>query len=394
MYTQHFSQQMAGSSSSSPSPSTNGTPVVSIPSTSQGMPSNPYPQYQPPSQYHPQMPQNLAFDPSTMTYQPINKNLITQYPMHFQQQQQPMSHHHAQLPSQHNTVYSFVVPTQQQKRPRRRYEEIERIYQCNWENCTKAYGTLNHLNAHVTMQKHGPKRTPEEFKEIRRLYKEKKKSEEAARKKAAEDAQQAYSQMIPGVSSSSSSQAALWSNAQNQALQMAPPNTWPNAALMNSSTNNPNTNTSSASGMMERGFSNNMYIKDDNYMDYFNGPGALSSANPNSSSSSLSQASAMMSQTPSSYNSSSSPMAPSMSMGLSSVSMTKSGSMDLNQMNFSMMNQPAGSTSNSTSNQQPPNSSSDPANYGFNYNQIMSPPSSLSPSNTSQAYPYMYDEKR
>lgn len=127
--------------------------------------------------------------------------------------------------------------------------------------------------------------------------------------------------MIPGVSSSSSSQAALWSNAQNQALQMAPPNTWPNAALMNSSTNNPNTNTSSASGMMERGFSNNMYIKDDNYMDYFNGPGALSSANPNSSSSSLSQASAMMSQTPSSYNSSSSPMAPSMSMGLSSVSM-------------------------------------------------------------------------
>lgn len=46
------------------------------------------------------------------------------------------------------------------KRPRRRYDEIERLYQCSWPNCTKAYGTLNHLNAHITMQKHGPKRNP------------------------------------------------------------------------------------------------------------------------------------------------------------------------------------------------------------------------------------------
>lgn len=79
-----------------------------------------------------------------------------------------------------NTVYSFVpLPgAQQQKRPRRRYEEIERIYHCNFQNCSKSYGTLNHLNAHVTMQKHGPKRTPEEFKETRREYKARKKEEE------------------------------------------------------------------------------------------------------------------------------------------------------------------------------------------------------------------------
>ncbi|KAJ3535821.1 hypothetical protein NM688_g6924 [Phlebia brevispora] len=44
------------------------------------------------------------------------------------------------------------------KRPRRRYDEIERRYRCNFPNCTKAYNTLNHLNAHVMMQKHGPKR--------------------------------------------------------------------------------------------------------------------------------------------------------------------------------------------------------------------------------------------
>ncbi|KAI9788256.1 MAG: hypothetical protein M1816_007022 [Peltula sp. TS41687] len=60
-------------------------------------------------------------------------------------------------------VYSFVpIPgAQQHKRPRRRYEEIERMYKCGWNGCEKAYGTLNHLNAHVTMQAHGAKRTPE-----------------------------------------------------------------------------------------------------------------------------------------------------------------------------------------------------------------------------------------
>lgn len=35
------------------------------------------------------------------------------------------------------------------------------MYKCGWNGCEKAYGTLNHLNAHVTMQAHGAKRTPE-----------------------------------------------------------------------------------------------------------------------------------------------------------------------------------------------------------------------------------------
>lgn len=53
-------------------------------------------------------------------------------------------------------IYSFVaIPgTNQKKRPRRRYDEIERLYHCSWPSCSKAYGTLNHLNAHVSMQKH------------------------------------------------------------------------------------------------------------------------------------------------------------------------------------------------------------------------------------------------
>ncbi|KAK5714684.1 hypothetical protein LTR17_017139 [Elasticomyces elasticus] len=91
-----------------------------------------------------------------------------------------------------STVYSFVpIPgAQQHKRPRRRYEEIERMYKCGWNGCEKAYGTLNHLNAHVTMQGHGTKRTPEEFKEIRKEWKAKKKEEENQRKQEDERARQ------------------------------------------------------------------------------------------------------------------------------------------------------------------------------------------------------------
>ncbi|KAJ5607932.1 hypothetical protein N7537_004551 [Penicillium hordei] len=93
------------------------------------------------------------------------------------------------------TVYSFVpIPgAQQHKRPRRRYEEIERMYKCGWNGCEKAYGTLNHLNAHVTMQSHGAKRTPEEFKEIRKEWKARKKEEEAQRK-AIEERERAAAQ--------------------------------------------------------------------------------------------------------------------------------------------------------------------------------------------------------
>jgi hypothetical protein len=56
------------------------------------------------------------------------------------------------------------------------------MYKCGWNGCEKAYGTLNHLNAHVTMQSHGQKRTPEEFKEIRKEWTARKKEEENQRK--------------------------------------------------------------------------------------------------------------------------------------------------------------------------------------------------------------------
>ncbi|KAF5104331.1 hypothetical protein DV451_000710 [Geotrichum candidum] len=101
-------------------------------------------------------------------------------------------------PTTSKTVYSFVpLPgSQQQKRPRRRFEEIERIYHCNFDNCTKAYGTLNHLNAHVTMQKHGPKRTPDEFKETRREYKARKKEQEKRLRVSKEQLQVQQAQQV------------------------------------------------------------------------------------------------------------------------------------------------------------------------------------------------------
>ncbi|CAG8442093.1 11711_t:CDS:2, partial [Scutellospora calospora] len=85
-------------------------------------------------------------------------------------------------------VYSFVAlpGINTKKRPRRRYDEIERHYACNYSGCTKSYGTLNHLNAHVQMQKHGPKRHPSEFKELRKQWRRQKREEEE--RKAAEAA--------------------------------------------------------------------------------------------------------------------------------------------------------------------------------------------------------------
>lgn len=67
------------------------------------------------------------------------------------------------------------------KRPRRRFDEIERLYTCKWPGCQKSYGTLNHLNAHVAMQKHGSKRSPAEFKEMRKAWRKGKREDEQRR---------------------------------------------------------------------------------------------------------------------------------------------------------------------------------------------------------------------
>ena len=110
-----------------------------------------------------------------------------------------LSNSHGAGDSIDRKTYSFVAlpGNAVKKRPRRRYDEIERLYQCSWPDCNKSYGTLNHLNAHVTMQNHGPKRSPNglcfllfflsnnlpwlvEFKELRKQWRKAKKESEAA----------------------------------------------------------------------------------------------------------------------------------------------------------------------------------------------------------------------
>ncbi|KAI1847807.1 hypothetical protein JX265_009235 [Neoarthrinium moseri] len=128
-------------------------------------------------------------------------------------------------------VYSFVpIPgAQQHKRPRRRYEEIERMYKCGWNGCEKAYGTLNHLNAHVTMQSHGQKRTPEEFKEIRKEWKARKKQEEADRKAAEEAERQRQAQEAAAHNGAPGPEAAAGQPGQPYGSGSLPPIRYPTA---------------------------------------------------------------------------------------------------------------------------------------------------------------------
>ncbi|EIN09564.1 hypothetical protein PUNSTDRAFT_66703, partial [Punctularia strigosozonata HHB-11173 SS5] len=90
-------------------------------------------------------------------------------------------------PNASSKTYAFVslAGNAVKKRPRRRYDEIERLYQCSYtlpdgSVCTKSYGTLNHLNAHIGMQRHGEKRSPAEFKELRKQWRKAKKESESA----------------------------------------------------------------------------------------------------------------------------------------------------------------------------------------------------------------------
>ncbi|KAK6823011.1 hypothetical protein PG987_014556 [Apiospora arundinis] len=101
----------------------------------------------------------------------------------------PIVRHEA--PPPHPSFRPMVHGQHETKRVRRRPEEIDRIYKCGWNDCPKGYGTLNHLNAHVTMQNHGPKRTPDQFKEIRREWKARKKEEERLRQQEITDNEKA-----------------------------------------------------------------------------------------------------------------------------------------------------------------------------------------------------------
>ncbi|KAJ9063131.1 hypothetical protein DSO57_1003278 [Entomophthora muscae] len=53
-------------------------------------------------------------------------------------------------------------------RSRRKFFEVYRIYSCGYMGCKKSYGTLNHLNTHVRVKRHGKKREPIDFSHQRK----------------------------------------------------------------------------------------------------------------------------------------------------------------------------------------------------------------------------------
>lgn len=92
---------------------------------------------------------------------------------HHQQQRYPQVSSRVETPF-HGSFqpYTQLTVPAKPKRVRRKAHEMIRLYLCNYPNCKNSYGTLNHLNAHIQIKRHGPKRRPEEFKEIRDLLRE------------------------------------------------------------------------------------------------------------------------------------------------------------------------------------------------------------------------------
>ncbi|CDR37555.1 CYFA0S01e12068g1_1 [Cyberlindnera fabianii] len=159
----------------------------------QTSPGQPYPTtipaplpHQQQQQQQPQQPQYVHFPPEmvygvtpgmpqqTMVPQALPPQQQMVYPVQAPHSHQlpPQPLHHPHAPPPHSILEVHDLPLQpRKKRPRRKANEMVRLYACNYKGCRNSYGTLNHLNAHITFKRHGPKRKPEEFKEIRELYK-------------------------------------------------------------------------------------------------------------------------------------------------------------------------------------------------------------------------------
>ncbi|KAJ9053504.1 hypothetical protein DSO57_1023544 [Entomophthora muscae] len=75
------------------------------------------------------------------------------------------------FPSSLKAEAIFMPLVERKPRPRRRFEEVKRLYPCTYPNCNKAYGALNHLNSHIVSKSHGKKRQSDEFEEMRRRLK-------------------------------------------------------------------------------------------------------------------------------------------------------------------------------------------------------------------------------
>lgn len=119
--------------------------------------------YQQQQQYPPGQPYYVY--PTYYLPQQMTQLVVPPTPQQTIQRQEP------QEPQEPTVVNDMRITTKPTKRKRKKYHEVERLYKCNYGDCTKAYGTLNHLNCHIALQKHGKKRLPSEFKELREQLK-------------------------------------------------------------------------------------------------------------------------------------------------------------------------------------------------------------------------------
>lgn len=126
--------------------------------------------------------------PSSRTMHPHSQGSHGQYPPYSRTHSRNVSSSRPSTSATTTTTQSYppssfpFIPAQpprvtpetaegEPRRKRRKYEEIERRYLCGWNGCQKAYGTLNHLNDHVSLQGHGPKRRSSgEFSPLCHLY--------------------------------------------------------------------------------------------------------------------------------------------------------------------------------------------------------------------------------
>ncbi|ODQ82879.1 hypothetical protein BABINDRAFT_159374 [Babjeviella inositovora NRRL Y-12698] len=63
-------------------------------------------------------------------------------------------------------IHPIIPEKMFSKRKRRKKHEVtNRIYQCNYKDCSKSYSCLSHLNTHIAQLRHGKRRSGDEFKQ-------------------------------------------------------------------------------------------------------------------------------------------------------------------------------------------------------------------------------------
>ena len=52
--------------------------------------------------------------------------------------------------------FNLIAVLKFDRRARRKNHEIDRVYSCTFDGCTKAFGEMSHLNTHRKRKGHGP----------------------------------------------------------------------------------------------------------------------------------------------------------------------------------------------------------------------------------------------